>query len=145
MPATSEQRELEYKIDARDWSAVKLLVEELNEELIQRRNHLLFRVTGWYFALKVFRRVESEKMVLKQPQERDSNYHRAILAFLKGCGEMLLVELGNHQDIDPSKIGIGFSDMAAMVEELRMSEREWYGDMTESRRAEILNDVFGQT
>jgi len=58
------QQELEYKVDERDWTAVRLLVEELEQELAERRNHLLFRITAWQFALKVFRRVESEKLVI---------------------------------------------------------------------------------
>ncbi len=141
---TKNQPEFEYQVDERDWSAVKLLVEELEQELAERRNHLLFRITAWYFALRVFKRVESSKMVLKQPIERDIKYHRAITAFLRGCGEVLLVELGTHQDIDPQRVGISYADLAAIVEELRIAEREWYGGMTESRRSEILNDVFGQ-
>jgi hypothetical protein len=142
---TKHQQEFEYKVDERDWSAVKLLVEELEQELAQRRSHLLFRITAWYFALKVFKRVETEKMVLGTPQERDQKYHRAMLAFLRGCGEVLVVELGNHQEVAPESVGISYHDLAAMVEDLRMSERERYGDMKTERRAEILNDVFGQT
>ena len=145
MTQTKTQPEFEYKVDERDWSAVKLLVEEFEQELAQRRSHLLFRITGWYFALKVFKRVESERMVLKEPLERDLKYHRAMLSFLKGCGELLLVELKNHTEIDPQIVGINYADFAAIVEELRMSERELYGDMKDSRRAEILSDVFGQT
>jgi len=140
---TTNQSEFEYKVDERDWSAVRLLVEELEQELAEKRNHLLYRITAWYFGLKVFKRVESEKMVLRQPVERDSKYHKAIIAFLRGCGEVLLVELSTHQEIDPVRVGINFADLAAMVEELKISEREWYGDMTEERRVEILNNVFG--
>ena len=142
-PTIEPQSEFDYKVDERDWSAVKLLVEELEQELAQRRSHLLFRITAWYFALKVFRRVETDKMILKPPTDRDAKYHRAMLAFLRGCGEVLMVELSTHQEIDPQKIGISYANFSAMVEDLRMSERQWYGDMTGSRRAEILNDVFG--
>lgn len=138
-----EQKEFDYKVDERDWTAVKLLIDELKQELAERRNHLLFRITAWYFALKVFRRVEGEKMVLQEPTERDSKYHKAMLAFLRGCGEILLLELGNNREIEPERVGITFADVAAVTEELRISEREWYGDMTQSRREEILNDVFG--
>jgi len=137
------QQEFDYKVDERDWSAVKLLVEELEQELAERRNHLLFRITAWYIALKVFKRVEVEKVVLRPPSDRDFKYHRAIIAFLRGCGEILLVELSAHQEIDPERVGISFAALAAMVEELKISEREWYGDMTEARRREILNDAFG--
>jgi hypothetical protein len=143
MPDHKTPQEFDYKVDERDWSAVKLLVEELEQELAERRNHLLFRITAWCFALKVFKRVEAEKVVLRPPSDRDSKYHRAIIAFLRGCGEILLVELSAHQEIDPERVGISFAALAAMVEELKISEREWYGDMTEARRREILNDAFG--
>jgi hypothetical protein len=139
------QQELEYKVDERDWTAVKLLVEELEQELAERHSHLLFRITGWYFALKVFRRVENEKLILRAPLERDIEYHRAMLAFLRGCGEVLVLELRKHEKIDPNQIGLSFADFSAMVEELWISERERYGDMTAARREEILSDVFGQT
>jgi hypothetical protein len=139
------QQEFEYRVDERDWSAVKLLVEELEQELAERRNHLLYRITAWCFALKVFKRAESEKLICRAPTERDLEYHRAMLAFLRGCGEILVLELKKQEDVDPQQIGMNFSDFSAMVEELRISERERYGDMTPSRRGEILNDVFGQT
>jgi hypothetical protein len=142
---TNAQQELEYKVDERDWTAVKLLVEELEQELAERRSHLLFRITGWYFALKVFRRVESEKLILRPPLARDVEYHKAMLAFLRGCGEVLVLELKKHDGVDPKQIGLSFADFSAMVEELKISERERYGDMTDSRRNEILSDVFGQT
>lgn len=142
---TKTQQEFEYRVDERDWSAVKLLVEELEQELAERRNHLLFRITAWYFALKVFKRVESEKLIQRPAIERDTEYHRAMLAFLRGCGEILVLELKKHEDIDPQQIGLTFGDFSATVEELRISERERYGDMAQSRREEILNDVFGQT
>src|SRR5713101_5387662 len=114
------QQEFDYKVDERDWSAVKLLVEELEQELAERRNHLLFRITAWYIALKVFKRVEVEKVVLRPPSDRDFKYHRAIIAFLRGCGEILLVELSAHQEIDPERVGISFAALAAMVEELKI-------------------------
>ncbi len=139
------QPEFDYKTDERDWSAVKLLMEELEQELAERRSHLLFRISGWYFGLKVFKRVESEKLVLKKPLERDTRYHRSIVAFLRGCGEMLLVEWATHQEIASEIAGISYADFAASVEELKLAEREWYGDMTDSRRTEILNNVFGST
>lgn len=145
MITPQRQQELEYKVDERDWTAVRLLVEELEQELAERRNHLLFRITAWQFALKVFRRVESEKLVMRSPVERDTEYHRATLAFLRGCGEVLMLELKKSEKIDPQSIGLSFAGIAAVVEELRISEREKYGDMTPARREEILTDVFGRT
>jgi hypothetical protein len=141
---TKAQTEFEDKVDERDWTAVKLLVEELEQELAESRSHLLFRITAWCFALKVFKRVEGEKLILRVPQERNIEYHRAMLAFLRGCGEILVLELRKQEGVDLGRIGLSFAEFSAMVEELRISERERYGDMTPARREEILSDVFGQ-
>ncbi|WCJ58080.1 hypothetical protein NXS98_10115 [Fontisphaera persica] len=143
MESIHNQSEFDYHIDDRDWSAVQLLVSELQEELAERRSHLLYRLAAWSFALKVFKRIEGERIVDRQPSERDINYHRAMLGFLKGCGELLLHQFRMHQEIDPKVIGFGFDNLAATVESLRISERMWYGDMTKARREEILADVFG--
>ncbi len=143
MESIQNQPEFDYHIDDRDWSAVKLLVSELQEELAQRRSHLLYRLAAWSFAIKVFKRIEGERIVDGHPSERDFNYHRAMLGFLKGCGELLLHQFKMHQEIDPKTIGIEFENLAATVESLRISERMWYGDMTKARREEILADVFG--
>ena len=42
MTDVKQQQEFEYKADERDWTAVKLLVEELKEEMAERREPPLF-------------------------------------------------------------------------------------------------------
>jgi hypothetical protein len=147
MPAAAPngfQEDFEFGVDEQDWAAVKLLTDELEEELAERRNHLLFRISVWLLAVRVFKKSETRKIVLRTPSDRDKTYHRALLGFLKGYGEMLLMELGRQNAMDSKDIGVSFEDFSASVEELRLSEREWYGDMTQARREEIFLNVFGE-
>lgn len=140
---SATQEDFNFATDEQDWSAVKLLVDELEQELAERRSNLLFRISVWYMAVRVFRRVEERKLLLRAPSERDLAYHRAVLGFLRGCGELLLLELQRQTESDPRHIGVEFRDFEASVADLRYAERERYGDMKEERRAQILDDVFG--
>jgi hypothetical protein len=135
--------DLDYAVDQSDWFAVKLLIDEIERDINERRRALLFRMAVWFSAVRVFRNVEARRMLGEDPTTRDRLYHRGILAFLKGSGEMLVVELRRHSEIDTRQIGVSHADLDACVEDLRLSEAEWYSDMTGARRNEILADVFG--
>ena len=140
----ASQEEFDYAVNEQDWSAVKLLVGELEQEMAERRSRLLFRISVWIMSVRVFKKVEDRQMVLNKPSARDHDYHKAMLSFLEGCGEMLLLELKRQKEDDPQTIGIEFKDFEACVADLHYAHREWYGDMTKERREEILSDVFGK-
>ncbi len=135
--------DLDYTVDQSDWFAVKLLIDEIERDINERRRALLFRMAVWFSAVRVFRNVEARRMLGDDPTNRDRLYHRGILAFLKGAGEMLIVELRRHAEIDTRQIGVSHADFEACVEDLRLSEAEWYSDVTPARRNQILSDVFG--
>lgn len=133
---------MDFGADERDWGAVHLLIEELDEELTERRSALLYKLCAWNMILRVFKRAVREKMILKSPSNRDTAYHRSILASLKGSGRILLRQLKDHQKIDPALVGITYLDFAAAVEELEYQEREWYGDMTDPFRQNLISEIF---
>ena len=144
MPQTAAQGELlSYNPECPDWVAVKILLDEVDEEITARRSHLLYRVTAWMLATRIFKRVEERKLVLTDPAPRDIEYHRAFTSLLLGHGDFLLMELKRHEEIDPENIGVKFADVAAHVEDLRYESVSRYGDMTKARRADILREVFG--
>jgi hypothetical protein len=82
-------------------------------------------------------------MIVADPTARDYKYHQAMLSFIVGSGEILILELESHKQIDSVHIGMPFESVAATLQELRYDLRMWHSDMTEDRRAEILHDVFG--
>lgn len=147
MPATFEQPSLfghdDFASDPKDWVPAMMLASDLEREIAERRVHLLRRLAAWYSLIRVFRRIEDEQMVRKEADRRDLEYHRALISFIVGAGEMLVMELGNHTKIDPEHIGVGFKDVQAQLEELREDLRMWHGGMTAARRENILRDVFG--
>lgn len=133
----------DYSVDGQDWVAVKLLCEEVERELAERRIHLLRRLASFLACMTVFRRVEKCRILMGagDPSRRDQTFHRAILAALAGMGEMLLLELQNHKEVDPVHIGLEFGDVAALVDELRHDLHMWHGEMamTKEREAEVLH------
>jgi len=133
--------ELDFQTDERDWGAVKLLLDEFEEELSERRSALLYRLSVWKMAVRILKRAAVEKMVLREPCRRDHDYHRSSLAYLKGAGRVLEQELKRHTEVDPSNIGITWDDFAAMVEELECQDREWYGDMKPEMREKLLSEL----
>lgn len=135
----------DFRCDPRDWQAVRLLCDELEAEMAENRRHLLRRLCDYLTLLAVFRSVESRKMVQSTPGLRDKEFHRAILSFLLGSGEMLLLDLKEHTQIDPINVGVDFHDFAATIQQLRYDMRLHHGDMTTARRASILNDVFPES
>ncbi|MEZ5386604.1 MAG: hypothetical protein R3F13_13915 [Prosthecobacter sp.] len=137
--------ELDFGVDERDWGAMKMLLDEFERELSERRTALLARLSIWKMAVRILKRSTTDKMILKTPSQRDYDYHHAILGFLKGTGLLLQGELKRHQNIDPENIGVSYEDLAAMVSELEYQEREWYGDMTDEFRDRMLADVFAQS
>lgn len=143
MTAISTAREFDFQTDERDWGAVKLLLDECDEEISERNAALLHRVSVWKMAVKMLKKAVMEKMILREPGPRDRDYHRSSLAFLKGAGRRLLHEMKLHPEIDPKHIGITWADASAMVDELEYQEREWYGDMKPELRDEILTSLHG--
>jgi hypothetical protein len=147
LPAQDPQQKLfgedDFSVDPKDWVPVLILAADLELELAEKRIHLLRRLSTWYSLIAIFRRLEREKMVQMESTQRDQKYHRALLEFLIGSGSVLILELECHKSIDPSDIGIPFESVAAQLEELRTDVRMWYGEMRDSRRKEILRDVFG--
>jgi len=138
------QVEFDYRCDETDWAHLRLLITELKEDFEQRRSAVLRRVILWETTTRIFQKMEIQRIVLKEtPSVRDRDNHRSLLAYLIGSGAMLVLESKNLADVDWRSCGASFSNLSAAVDELRFREAEYYGDMTEGRRKEILADVFG--
>ena len=132
-------------MDPKDWVPVKMLLQEMEKELVERRMHLLRRLATWLNAVAIFKRIEHRKIIAVEGpvSHRDLEFHRALLTLLLGLGENLVLELKDHRKIDPENIGLKFEDVLAMVEEMRMDYQTFHGGMTEAKRDTVLSDVFG--
>jgi hypothetical protein len=132
---------VDYHADPTDWIPGKILMEEMERELTQKRTHLLRRVSNWMTAVSIFQRIEHKRMVENEPSLRDFEFHKALGTFYHGVGEMLLLELQEQKSIDPKWIGMSFEGFAAAVRSLGYSLRMWHSDMSEAEREGIL-DAF---
>ncbi|HTD65121.1 MAG TPA: hypothetical protein VK846_01155 [Candidatus Limnocylindria bacterium] len=137
------QSEMAYSIEKPDWVALKILTEEIQDELSQNRHNLLYSLSNWFMAVTIFKRFEERQMVCAQPTVRDKDYHRVTLTGILASGEKLLHELVKHHEIDTKNVGIELADVQASVEELRLCYAEWFNDLKTERKAEILKGVFG--
>ncbi len=135
----------DFAVDPKDWIPALILQADLEKEMAEKRVHLLRRLATWLSLLAILRRLEQEKMIATEATPRDMKYHRAILSFIVGAGEILLLELESHKTIDPIHIGMPFENVLATMQELRYNLRMWHGDMSDERRTEILQDVFGNS
>jgi len=147
MLASSEvaQMDLAYSIERPDWVALKILTEEIQDELSQNRHNLLYCLSNWFMAVTIFKRFEERQMVASQPTERDKAYHRVVLTGILANGEKLLHELSRHQEVDTKNVGIDLGDVQSAVNEFRLCYAEWFGGMKPKRQEEILKEIFGAT
>lgn len=118
-------------------------MEEIDEEMQQQRKHLLMRMAQWLMAHDVFRKIEKRKMILTDPGKRDLEYHNTISSSLFGSGKMLIIQLKEHEEIDPKHLGVRFEDLRATVIAVERDYMQLHSGMTEPRKQQILKNVFG--
>jgi hypothetical protein len=139
------QMDLAYSLERPDWVALKILTEEIQEELSQNRHNLLYCLSNWFMAVTIFKRFEERQMVMAEPIARDKEYHRVALTGLLANGEKLLHELSRHHEVDTKNVGIELGDVQSAINEFRLSYVEWFGDTKPERKEAILKEVFGVT
>jgi hypothetical protein len=151
MSTIAQQPELgfshhDHLVDPKDWIPLKLLCEELEQEISTRRVHLLRKLSNWLFTLGLFKRIQRQKITCCQghPHHRDLEYQRVILAMLLGTGEAIQMDLREHTNIDPEVIDVSFASVSAAIKELQYDMNSWHGDMTEARVTDILDYVGGR-
>jgi hypothetical protein len=135
------QPDLGLGISESDWASVEELLRQLKEE--QARAATFEQIGFWLSAVSLVRRIEDRMAAAVKPTPRDSEYHRAILEILMGCGAVLSMALREIDDKHLRAVGLDPRNFDATVEELRIKHAAMHGDMTEARRAEILKEAFG--
>jgi hypothetical protein len=121
------------------WKAVDFMVDFSSRE---KRLGILMEAFAWITAVAFFRQTELETIYAGDPTKVDRRYHRSILAALIAEGERLLTRVLLADGLPQNADGIKVEDIDATLEELRNTEAQWYGDMSEERRALILREVF---
>lgn len=121
------------------WNAVDFMV---NFPAREKSLGPLTEALAWVAAVAFFRKTETQTHYLASPSEDDRRQHKAILAALIAEGERLLARVHEMGGLPENLDGFKTADLDAMVEELRTTNLQWYGDMTPERRDQILKELF---
>jgi hypothetical protein len=124
------------------WDAVGWVVNQNARDVIDRRYGLWPEVVSWFKSLAMFRDVEKELMMLKEPTAQDRAFHKTVLALLIAEGERLRVSLASAGSLGPNDSGITLADFESALEHLYDTQSVWHGEMTADRKAEILQGVL---
>src|ERR1043166_5779281 len=96
----------------------------------------------WDLAVRQFRKVETRRITLGQPNERDWLWHAACLHGLLSKGKLLLLEATKLSERDLSLCNVTRKEIEAYVADLEQSLREAHHDFSESELAKAREKIF---
>ena len=123
------------------WQAVEYLASKNAKDMGGPQRNLPFILVAWFNELALFNEAEDDQIIGDTPTAQVQQAHKHILAMLIWQGEGLVALLREH-DVT-AQAGLTLADVEATLEELYDRQRARYGGMTEERRTQILDEVFG--
>ena len=123
------------------WQVVEYLAAKNAKDMDAPQRNLPFILVAWFNELALFNQAENEQIIGGTPAAQVQQAHKHLLAMLIWQGEGLVALLREH-DVT-AQAGLTLADVEATLEELYDRQRVRYGGMTEERRAQILDEVFG--
>jgi hypothetical protein len=124
-------------IQSARWNEAKVFAEVNARDMASPTPNILEELHVWFKGVSLYHQGEMGGV----PTEQDRQMQRHILSSLTSMGERLVSELRQH-DIS-AKAGVTLADVEATLEELYINHRISFGGMTEARRAQVLDEVFG--
>jgi hypothetical protein len=120
------------------WEEGKVFAEVVNaRDLASPTPNIVEELFLWLKGAKLYYQAEMSGT----PTDQDRQRQKQMLTSLISMGEWLVNELRQH-DIT-AKAEVTLADVEATLEELYVSLRVSFGGMTDARRAQILDEVFG--
>ena len=98
-------------------------------------------VVTWVRLVQIFQDMENERMIDRDPTEGERQEHRHVLAMLIWQTESLARWFRCKGVTEQA--GVSLEAVEATLEGLYDKQRGFYGEMTEGRRAQVLDEVFG--
>ena len=123
------------------WEALEYLASKNAKDMDAPQRNLPFILVAWFNEVALFNQAENDQIIGVTPTAQVQQAHKHILAMLIWQGEGLIALLREH-DVT-AQTGLTRADVEATLEELYDRQRARYGGMTEERRAQILDEVFG--
>jgi hypothetical protein len=126
---------------SRDWDAVREFIEEVDGD--QNQDQFKRSLVEWQLAVRQFRKVELQQMVLREPDETDLRSHAICLHSLLAMGEALASWSRSLDAEALADVQIGHDDLQASVEDLKLGLREWHHSSPPEELKRLQNIVFG--
>ena len=133
------------------WQEAKVFADVNARDMASPKPNIIEELYVWFKGVSLYHQGEiggaSTDLIPEghygggKSTEQDRQMQKHILSTLTSMGEWLVSELRQH-DIT-AKAGVTMADVEATLEELYVSLRISFGGMTETRRAQVLDEVFG--
>jgi hypothetical protein len=95
----------------------------------------------WLKSVDLYHQTEMDVIPGGYPSEQDRQEQKFTLSVLINVGEWLVRHL--RQNDVTANVGVTLADVEATLEELYINQRITFGGMTEERRKQVLDEVFG--
>jgi hypothetical protein len=122
------------------WKEASFVAETNAPQLISNPEPLQ-ELWPWFKSVRLYYEAETEQIARGTPTESERQEQKHMLSVLINVGAWLVRELRQNDFTD--KLGVTLADVEAMLDELHVSLRVCFGGMTEARREQILDEVFG--
>jgi len=120
------------------WQEGKVFAEVVNaRDTDSPTPNLVEELFLWFKGVRLYYQAEMGGA----PTGQERQMQKQMLSALLSMGEWLVRELRQH-DIT-AKADVTLADVEATLEELYVSLRVSFGGMSEARRAQVLDEVFG--
>ncbi len=123
------------------WQDADLFAEVNARQMASAKPNPVQELWPWFKSVRLYHEAETEQVARGTPTEPERQSQKHMLSVLINVGEWLVRELRQNDVTD--KLGVTLADVEATLEELHVSMRVWFGGMTEARREQILDEVFG--
>ena len=124
------------------WDAVGFLAATTAQDMAAPQPNIPFLLVAWCRQIRMFRDLENEKVIDGTPSAQERQQHKQVLALLISQGEFLITCL-RENDVTAPLRPLTLADIEATLEELYDRQRVFFGGMTEQRRTQVLDEVFG--
>jgi hypothetical protein len=139
--ASIQNTSSESSISAEEWSWVEGLIREVSRE--EQTDLLARKVFQWDLAVRQFRKVENDRIVLGCPTSIDFEGHARCLEALLMIGRALVLASRQYAPEELARFGIKHEEPEACVEALEQSFREWHHGFSQEHLEEVRKALFG--
>jgi len=119
------------------WQEANVFVAVSARDMASPTPNIVEELVLWFRSVRLYYQAEMGGA----PSVQDRQMQKQMLSTLVSMGEWLVTEL-RQRDVT-ELAGVTLADVEATVEELYVSQRVTFGGMTEARRAQVLDEVFG--